>query len=102
MATQKKDGVSRFNELVSELKFDPMEELFRVAMDLDEDGTTRLSALKEVASYGYSKPKTTELTLKGDPDNPFKSTHNVDIRNLNDQEIKTLITLIGKAKTKDE
>jgi len=87
----------KFEELVTE-HGDPLEEIFRIGMDLDEEPNIRLKALESAASYGYAKKKAIEHTISGDPDNPLKMEHGVDLKNLSDKDIDHLLSLITKAK----
>ena len=96
MAAAKKDLQVRFSELVEEMG-DPLEEIFRIGMDLDEDAGVRLKALESAASYGYAKKKSIEHTILGDPENPLKLSHGIDIKALSDKDIDHLLKLIGKA-----
>ena len=71
----------------------PLEELFRIAMDLDEEPSTRLNALKEISSYAYPKRKAIEIT--GPEGGPLESR--IDLSNLNDKELAMLDKLTQKA-----
>ena len=86
----------KFVELAEE-HGDPLEEIFRIGMDLDEDASVRLRALSEAASYGYSKKKAIEHTISGDPDNPLKFEGGVDLKNLSDKDLEALALLLSKA-----
>ena len=98
----KKDKVEeKFESLVNEFG-DPLEEIFRIGMDLDEEPNIRLKALELAASYGYSKKKAIEHTISGDPENPLKLEHGIDIKNLSDGDIDNLLNILGKAKVADE
>lgn len=98
----KKDKVEeKFESLVNEFG-DPLEEIFRIGMDLDEEPNIRLKALESAASYGYSKKKAIEHTISGDPENPLKLEHGIDLKNLSDGEIDNLLNILGKAKVADE
>jgi hypothetical protein len=97
-----KDKVEeKFNSLVDEFG-DPLEEIFRIGMDLDEEPNIRLKALESAASYGYSKKKAIEHTISGDPENPLKLEHGIDLKNLSDSEIDNLLKILGKATVADE
>lgn len=97
-----KDKVEeKFNSLVDEFG-DPLEEIFRIGMDLDEEPNIRLKALESAASYGYSKKKAIEHTISGDPENPLKLEHGIDLKNLTDSEIDNLLKILGKATVADE
>lgn len=91
----------KFVELVEE-HGDPLEEIFRIGMDLDEEATIRLRALEAAASYGYSKKKAIEHTISGDPDNPLKFEGGIDLKNLSDKDLESLALLLSKAHDTDE
>ena len=88
---------AKFEELLEE-HGDPLEEIFRMGMDLDEEPNIRLKALETAASYGYAKKKAIEHTISGDPENPLKVDYGIDLKNLSDKDIDNLISLITKAK----
>lgn len=87
---------SKFVELVEE-HGDPLDEIFRIGMDLDEEPNIRLKALETAASYGYAKKKSIEHTISGDPDNPLKFEGGIDLKNINDKDLETLAALLAKA-----
>lgn len=87
-----KDVKTRLAELIS-LHGCPLDELFRIAMDLDEEPSVRLNALKEVTSYAY--PKRKALEVSGPDGGPIKS--DLDLSKLSDKELETLIKLTSKA-----
>lgn len=91
----------KFEELVTSMG-DPLEEIFRIGMDLDEEPNIRLKALESAASYGYAKKKAIEHTISGDPENPLKLEHGIDLKNLSDKDIDSLLGLIGKATVVDQ
>ena len=91
----------KFINLVEE-HGDPLEEIFRIGMDLDEEANIRLKALETAASYGYAKKKAIEHTISGDPDNPLKFEHGIDLKNLNDKDLESLFGLLSKAHDSDE
>ena len=88
---------AKFEELLEE-HGDPLEEIFRMGMDLDEEPNIRLKALETAASYGYAKKKAIEHTISGDPENPLKVDYGIDLKNLSDKDIDNLLSLITKAK----
>lgn len=96
-----KDKLEQKFESLIETHGDPLEEIFRIGMDLDEEANIRLKALETAASYGYAKRKAIEHTISGDPDNPLKLEHGIDLKNLTDKDIDNLLGLITKAKVDD-
>jgi hypothetical protein len=62
-------------------------------MDLEEEPTTRLSALKEAASYAYAKRKAIEIS--GPEGQPLETK--LDVSKLSDKELQTLLKLTEKA-----
>ena len=97
-----KDKLDKKFEELLETHGDPLEEIFRMGMDLDEEPNIRLKALETAASYGYAKKKAIEHTISGDPDNPLKLEHGVDLKNLSDKDIDSLLGLIAKAKVDEQ
>jgi len=71
----------------------PLDELFRIGMDLEEEPSTRLSALKEAASYAYAKRKAIEIS--GPEGQPLETK--IDMSKLTDKEIQTLLKITEKA-----
>jgi hypothetical protein len=97
-----KDKLEEKFEMLVETIGDPLEEIFRIGMDLDEEPNIRLKALETAASYGYAKRKAIEHTISGDPDNPLKLEFGVDLKNLTDKDLNSLHDLIAKAQVNDE
>ena len=71
----------------------PLDELFRIGMDLEEEPSTRLTALKEASSYAYAKRKAIEIS--GPEGQPFETK--LDVSKLSDKELQTLLKLTEKA-----
>ena len=88
----KKDVKDRLGELIQTYGC-PLEELFRIATDLDEEPSVRLNALKEVTAYTY--PKRKALEVSGPEGGPIKSE--LDLTKLSDKELETLIKITSKA-----
>lgn len=86
---------SRFEQLVDEYG-DPLEELFRIGMDLDVDATTRRMALDNACSYGMPKLKASESTITADVNVTMKD---VDLAALTDKELDKLLELVQKVQT---
>jgi hypothetical protein len=97
-----KDKLEEKFEMLVETIGDPLEEIFRIGMDLDEEPNIRLKALEAAASYGYAKRKAIEHTISGDPDNPLKLEFGVDLKNLTDKDLNSLHDLIAKAQVDGE
>ena len=87
-----KNAEKRFDELV-EAHGDPLEELFRIGMDLDVDASTRRLALDNACSYGMPKLKATEQTITADINVTMKE---VDLTTLSDKELNQLLALVQK------
>jgi hypothetical protein len=71
----------------------PLDELFRIGMDLDEKTGDRLTALKEAAGYVY--PKRKALEISGVDGAPIETK--LDLTKLTDKELDLLIKLTNKA-----
>jgi hypothetical protein len=71
----------------------PLDELFRIGMDLEEEPSTRLSALKEAASYAYAKRKAIEIS--GPEGQPLETK--IDLSKLSDKELAAFQKLAEKA-----
>lgn len=97
-----KDKLEEKFEMLVETIGDPLEEIFRIGMDLDEEPNIRLKALETAASYGYAKRKAIEHTISGDPNNPLKMEHGIDLKNLSDKDIDSLLGLITKAQVDEQ
>ena len=63
-----------------------------------------LGNMGEIVSVrdGYAKRKAIEHTISGDPDNPLKLEHGIDLKNLTDKDIDNLLGLITKAKVDEQ
>jgi hypothetical protein len=97
-----KDKLEEKFEMLVETIGDPLEEIFRIGMDLDEEANIRLKALETAASYGYAKRKAIEHTISGDPNNPLKMEFGIDLKNLTDKDLNSLHDLIAKAQVDGE
>jgi hypothetical protein len=82
----------RFDELV-EAHGDPLEELFRIGMDLDVDASTRRMALDNACSYGMPKLKATEQTITGDLTLTVKE---LNLKVLSNKDLDNLLALVEK------
>lgn len=82
----------RLQELV-DLHGCPLEEMFMIAKDIEEDKSARLQALKELANYIYPKRKAIELS--GPDGEPIGGK--IDTSKLTDKELDTLLKLTAKA-----
>lgn len=87
-----KSTKDRVAELI-EIHGCPLDELFRIGMDLDEKTSDRLAALKEAAGYVY--PKRKALEISGVDGAPIETK--LDLTKLTDKELDMLIKLTSKA-----
>ena len=71
----------------------PLDELFRIGMDLDEKTSDRLTALKEAAGYAYPKRKALEIT--GADGAPIETK--MDLSKLSDKDLDLFMKLAAKA-----
>jgi hypothetical protein len=71
----------------------PLDELFRIGMDLNADNNLRISALKEAAAYAYAKRKAIEVS--GPDGAPLEAK--IDVSKLSDKELELLLKLTKKA-----